>query len=112
VVSIGVASLFLATICAFALRGTLPMAVAALYVAASLAALVAYAIDKSAAQRGSWRTRETTLHVLALVGGWPGALIAQAAFHHKSRKVSFQVAFWLTVALNFGALMWFVWPFH
>ena len=110
--SIVVASLFLATICALAVRGALPMAVAALYVAASLAAIVAYALDKSAAQRGSWRTRETTLHVLALAGGWPGALIAQAALHHKSRKVPFQIAFWSTVALNCAVLAWFFGPFH
>src|SRR4051794_39666473 len=53
-----------------------------LYVAASVAAVVAYRVDKSAAQSGGWRVAESTLHMLALIGGWPGALIAQKVFHH------------------------------
>ena len=31
---------------------------------------------------------------------------AQAILHHKSRKTSFQVTFWATVACNCGALAW------
>jgi uncharacterized membrane protein YsdA (DUF1294 family) len=45
--------------------------------------------------------------VLGLIGGWPGALIAQQLFHHKSRKASFQAAFLATIALNCGALLWY-----
>jgi len=105
--SIGLACLFLALVCGLAAGGTLPLIIPALYIAASVAAGVAYAIDKSAAQSGAWRTRERTLHVLALLGGWPGALVAQRVLRHKSTKRSFQFAFWVTVALNCGALVWF-----
>ena len=49
---------------------------------------------------------ENTLHLLALLGGWPGALVAQAQFRHKTRKVSFRAVFWLTVAVNLAALGW------
>ena len=84
------------------------MGILILYVAASLAAVVSYAADKSAARSGRWRTAERTLHLLALIGGWPGALIAQRAFRHKSRKPSFQIAFFVTVALNCAALLWFL----
>ena len=66
--SIGLACLFLALVCGLAAGGTLPLIIPALYIAASVAAGVAYAIDKSAAQSGAWRTRERTLHVLALLG--------------------------------------------
>src|SRR5687767_7398029 len=107
--SIGIASLFLAVICGLAVRGILPLGILLLYMAASLASAVAYAADKSAARTGRWRTAERTLHVLALVGGWPGALIAQRMFRHKSRKRSFQVAFLFTVVLNCAALLWFWW---
>jgi uncharacterized membrane protein YsdA (DUF1294 family) len=85
----------------------LPPGILILYLAASLATVVAYRVDKSAAQSGRRRIAESTLHVLALIGGWPGALIAQKVFHHKSQKTSFQVAFLATVALNCGALLWF-----
>jgi len=80
-----------------------------LYLAASVAALIAYGVDKSAARGGRWRTPESTLHLLALIGGWPGALIAQKVFRHKSRKRSFRVAFLFTVALNCAALLLFWW---
>lgn len=105
--AIGLAVLFSAVICGLAARGTLPLAVPVVYLVASLLAAVAYGIDKSAARSGAWRTPEKTLHVLALIGGWPGAVVAQQAFRHKSRKPSFRLAFWVTVALNCAALVWF-----
>jgi uncharacterized membrane protein YsdA (DUF1294 family) len=49
---------------------------------------------------------EQTLHVFALLGGWPGALVAQRWLRHKSKKASFQVAFWVTVVVNCVALGW------
>jgi uncharacterized membrane protein YsdA (DUF1294 family)/cold shock CspA family protein len=82
-----------------------PLMVAALYGVASVAAFVAYAIDKSAAQRGQWRTSESTLHLLALAGGWPGALLAQQLLRHKSAKAEFRVVFWATVLLNVAAFV-------
>lgn len=107
---IGVAILFLTAIGSLAARGTLPPAIPLLYVAASLATGIAYGIDKSAARIGGRRISEQTLHLLSLIGGWPGALIAQQAFRHKSRKASFRLAFWATVGINCAALAWFYWP--
>lgn len=66
----------------------------------SLVTLVAYAADKSAAKKGAWRTPERTLHVLSLAGGWPGALLGQHWFRHKTQKASFQLVFRMTVVLN------------
>jgi len=54
------------------------VAVAAVYAMASVVAFVAYAVDKNAARTGACRRPERMLHALALVGGWPGALMAQA----------------------------------
>lgn len=76
------------------------------YMLLSAIAFAAYAIDKSAAQAGRWRTQENTLHLLSLVGGWPGALLAQQTLRHKSSKTSFRVVFWVTVLLHGGALVW------
>lgn len=89
-----------------AFMGRLPLAFAGLYLVASVVAFVAYAIDKSAAQSRQWRIKESNLHVLALIGGWPGALLAQKILRHKSRKEQFQTVFWLTVLLNCCALGW------
>lgn len=83
----------------------LPFWVAGLYVALSAATFMAYAADKSAAARGSWRTPEGTLHALALAGGWPGALLAQQFLRHKSTKIEFRRVFWATVLLNVAGLV-------
>lgn len=95
---------FFATLIATTLTGKLPLPVFWLYAAASFTAFVAYWIDKRAARKGRWRTKESTLHLLALVGGWPGALVAQQHLRHKSAKISFRAVFWATVLLNCGAL--------
>lgn len=97
---------FLAFVGGSAFAGKLPIAVAWFYLAASLVAFAAYALDKSAARNDRWRTRESTLHLFALAGGWPGALAAQRLLRHKSRKPSFQIVFWATVILNCCALAW------
>jgi uncharacterized membrane protein YsdA (DUF1294 family) len=57
-------------------------------------------MDKSAARSGERRTPESTLHLLALAGGWPGALLAQQFLRHKSTKAEFRRTFWVTVVLN------------
>lgn len=80
------------------------------FVLMSLITFVVYAIDKRAAQKGSWRTPEANLHVLALLGGWPGAMIAQQALRHKSKKTSFRVVYWITVILNSMAVVWLLTP--
>lgn len=99
-----VAALACAVLAVAAWRHALPPAIAWLYAGASVLMLVLYAWDKAAAQRGTWRTRERTLHLVALFGGWPGALLAQDRYRHKTRKASFQWLFWFTVLANCAAL--------
>jgi uncharacterized membrane protein YsdA (DUF1294 family)/cold shock CspA family protein len=70
------------------------------YAVLSLVTFCAYWQDKRAAQAGHWRTPESTLHALALLGGWPGAIVAQQWLRHKSRKADFRGRFWLTVLGN------------
>ncbi len=52
-----------------------------------------YGYDKRQAIVGGGRVPEAILHLAALVGGSPGALLAQAAFRHKTRKFKFQAVF-------------------
>ena len=100
------AGLFLLFVAAMALLARLPPAIPALYAGISMLTFIAYAADKAAARDGRRRTPENTLHLLALLGGWPGALLAQHRLRHKSRKASFLAVFWATVLLNCAALGW------
>ena len=68
----------------------------------SFITFLVYAIDKNAARKRGWRVPEKLLHLLALLGGWPGALASQRLLRHKCSKRPFLVVFWLTVALNLG----------
>lgn len=101
---------FLLFVIAIVIGGRIPAAILGLYLVASIVSFFAYAFDKSAAQRNQWRTQESTLHLFALIGGWPGALAAQRLLRHKSAKTSFQAVFWGTVILNCGALAWLLSP--
>ena len=82
----------------------------AVYCVASLVTYVVYAIDKRAAVKGRWRVPEAHLHLLALIGGWPGAMAAQQTLRHKSKKPSFCFVFLITVVLNCAASVWFLTP--
>lgn len=77
------------------------------YAVVSVVCFVLYAVDKQAARRGMPRTRERTLLLAGLAGGWPGALLAQRWLRHKSAKVEFQVKSWVTVGVNAGCVFWF-----
>lgn len=85
-----------------------PPAVPLAYAAMSLVTFLAYRHDKHAAGSAQRRTPETTLHLLGLLGGWPGGLLAQQAYRHKTRKNGFQFVFWITVMVNCAALLWWV----
>ena len=76
-----------------------------LYPLMSLAAFLMYARDKLSAIRGGWRMRETSLHLAELLGGWPGAFVAQRTMRHKTVKPSYQAVFWLIVAAHVGTAL-------
>jgi uncharacterized membrane protein YsdA (DUF1294 family)/cold shock CspA family protein len=100
----------LAVLCAVlaiaTITGRLPAWLPLWYLGVSVVTFFVYAQDKSAAQSGQWRTPESTLHLLGLIGGWPGGLLAQKAFRHKSSKREFQLTFWASVVANGGCLCW------
>jgi uncharacterized membrane protein YsdA (DUF1294 family) len=87
------------------------LGVAALYVIASAAAFFICAWDKRAARRGGPRVAERDLHLLALLCGWPGALLAQQITHHKTRKPRFRLIFFgaaITNCLLLGLVAYFL----
>ncbi|MEH6349243.1 DUF1294 domain-containing protein [Pseudomonas sp. 3JA] len=96
-----------ALLCALPLFGSLLLGLRAVswvpmvaYGGVSVVAFLLYWSDKRKARADTWRTPENVLHAVELAGGWPGALLAQQLFRHKTRKVSFQVVFWFIVLLH------------
>jgi uncharacterized membrane protein YsdA (DUF1294 family)/cold shock CspA family protein len=81
-----------------------------LYLFVSAITFLTYAVDKSAAENGRWRPPESTLHLMSLLGGWPGALIAQRGLHHKSIKTQFQAVYKFTGILNIAITAWLLTP--
>jgi uncharacterized membrane protein YsdA (DUF1294 family)/cold shock CspA family protein len=76
-----------------------------IYGVASVACFSGYGLDKAAASQKQWRVSETILLLIGLVGGWPGAIIAQEVFRHKTQKKTFRTLFWMTVAINMAAFV-------
>ncbi len=110
VLSIFIISSFFSVMVGLFLLNKLPLIILSVYIAVSLLTFGLYAKDKSAAQTGRWRTSESTLHLFSLIGGWPGATIAQSLLRHKSNKFSFRVVYWFTVIVNCGILGWLLTP--
>ncbi|GAB3486529.1 DUF1294 domain-containing protein [Azotobacter salinestris] len=73
------------------------------YALFSFVSFLQYWLDKRRAATGRWRIPEASLHAVELLGGWPGALLAQQRFRHKTRKLAYQLVFWGIVLLHQAA---------
>jgi uncharacterized membrane protein YsdA (DUF1294 family)/cold shock CspA family protein len=107
-IALSAAALFFALLVGLLVLDKVPVLMVVAYGLLSVVAFLIYRADKSAAAQGNWRTSESTLHTIALVGGWPGALVARQVFRHKTTKQPFRTIFWGTVVANCIALAAFV----
>lgn len=62
--------------------------------------MVIYGADKMAARKGMRRIPEVTLLVFGVVGGWPGAIMGQQIFRHKTQKQPFKTWFLMSVVVS------------
>ncbi|AWC86309.1 DUF1294 domain-containing protein [Enterobacter ludwigii] len=67
--------------------------------------LAMYGADKMAARRAMRRVPEATLLVFGLIGGWPGAIIGQQLFRHKTQKQPFKTYFIVSVIVSISAMV-------
>jgi uncharacterized membrane protein YsdA (DUF1294 family)/cold shock CspA family protein len=105
-----VASLFFYALHLAIQSDLLPRILLWLYTVFSVLAFLNYGWDKLAARRDWQRTPENTLHLIDLACGWPGALLAQQLFRHKSSKRPFRFWFWVTVVINTAVLGYLLLP--
>jgi uncharacterized membrane protein YsdA (DUF1294 family) len=63
-----------------------------------------YGADKMAARKGMRRVPEATLLAFGVTGGWPGAILGQQLFRHKTQKQPFKTYFMLSVVVSIAAM--------
>jgi uncharacterized membrane protein YsdA (DUF1294 family)/cold shock CspA family protein len=102
---------FLSAVAVMVFIGYLPLLVLYTYLIISIITFMVYAWDKLSAKKSRRRISEATLHQLSLLGGWPGALLGQQVFRHKSIKRPFRLYFWITVILNVLFLLYLLSPY-
>ena len=71
-----------------------------------------YSQDKEAAQLNQRRVPENTLHVLAFLGGWPAAWLAQQRLRHKTQKQPFRRIYFCTIFFNILLILWLISPLN
>lgn len=86
--------------------GPIPLWIPIAYLGVSVITFGAYAIDKSAARLERRRVAETSLILLGMFGGWPGAILGQQVLRHKTAKLSFRAVFWTSVLINVAVFVW------
>lgn len=74
--------------------------VAMWFLLANVLTLAIYGIDKTAARKTWRRVPESTLLVFGGVGGWPGAIVGQQLFRHKTQKQPFKTYFIVSVIVS------------
>ena len=85
-----------------------PLPVAVVYLVMSVFTFVVYAWDKRQARRGAGRVSERTLQVLAMLGGWPGAMLARRRLRHKTRKRAFSAVLYGIAFLHLAFWLWYL----
>jgi uncharacterized membrane protein YsdA (DUF1294 family) len=80
-------------------------ALRALFVGVNVATMLCYGYDKQLAKVGVRRVPEAVLHLLAAVGGTPGAFVGQMLFRHKTRDVRFLALFYAIAAIQVVVLL-------
>ncbi|WP_151750930.1 DUF1294 domain-containing protein [Acinetobacter bereziniae] len=71
-----------------------------------------YAQDKEAAQINQRRVPENILHILAFLGGWPAAWLAQQRLRHKTQKQPFRKIYFCTIVFNILLILWLISPLN
>ncbi len=76
-------------------------------VALSGATFVTFMVDKvNASRRGSFRAPEMLLHLLTLLGGFPGAWAGMVFGRHKTKHPVFWGVLGVSTVLHVGLIIW------
>ena len=79
-----------------------------LLIVVNLVSFALYGLDKLKAKKGLWRIRESTLLLIAALGGSLGALLGMEVFRHKTKHWSFKLLVPLFLLLHIALGVWLV----
>jgi len=65
-----------------------------------------YGFDKRRSKGLDERVPEDILHVLSLIGGFPGGWVGRAYFRHKTLHTSFLITLIISTVLHLGIAFW------
>lgn len=79
-------------------------AVVLYYLGINIVLFFSMLIDKKKAIYKKERVPESTLFVMALLGGSVGGFLGMYLFHHKTRKIYFHIIYFIALVLHIAAL--------
>ncbi len=85
------------------------LALAAYIAAVNILTFSLYAVDKRRARLHMWRIRESTLLILAALGGSLGALLGMHLLHHKTKHPKFYLLVPTLFLLHAAAFAYMFW---
>jgi uncharacterized membrane protein YsdA (DUF1294 family) len=74
--------------------------------ASSAVTFLLYGFDKAQSKSRGWRVPENLLHLLALVGGFPGGWAGRAIFRHKTQHAIFTFVLVVSTLAHLGLVFW------
>jgi len=74
------------------------------FVLINVLTMAIYGADKMAARKGMRRVPEATLLAFGVTGGWPGAILGQQLFRHKTQKQPFKTYFMVSIVLSIAGM--------
>ena len=77
-------------------------------IAINVITFLIYGLDKWKAKRDAWRIKESTLLLLAVVGGSVGALLGMQVFRHKTKHVQFTVGVPVILLAQIALVVWWL----
>lgn len=74
----------------------------------SIIAIILTATDKIKSKRGKWRIPESTLLIVASLGGSVAMYIAMLLIRHKTKHIKFMLGIPIIIFLQVIVILWFI----
>lgn len=77
------------------------------YLLINLIGFTIMGMDKNRAKKGEWRIKESSLWLVAAIGGALGSYLAMRTFRHKTKHSSFKYGLPILTLVHIGLFVYF-----